>query len=182
MEGKTLGIVGFGRIGSRVAQKAFYGLDMKILAYSPHISAAQAPDYVRKADWDTVFSQSDIVSLHMPLTEESRGCVGEREFGLMKSSAYLINCARGEVVKERELENALRQGQIAGAFLDVLDKEPFDRNSPLLSMDNVVVTPHMASNTEECMKLMAVQAASQIHLVLSGQEPAWPVNHPHIKK
>ena len=181
LEGKTLGIVGFGRIGSRVAQKAFYGLDMKILAYSPHITEAQVPDYVRKADWDTVFSQSDIVSLHMPLTEESRGCVGEREFGLMKPSAYLINCARGEVVKERELENALRQGQIAGAFLDVLDKEPFDRNSPLLSMDNVVVTPHMASNTEECMKLMAVQAASQIHLVLSGQEPAWPVNHPCIK-
>ena len=96
----------------------------------------------------------------------------------MKPGAYFINCARGEVVDQKALTAALKENRIAGAFLDVLDKEPFSASEELVSMDNVVVTPHMASNTEECMMLMATQAASQIHRVLSGKQPDWPVNHP----
>lgn len=180
LEGKVLGIAGFGRIGSRVAKKAFLGLDMQILAYDPWIKPEKVPDYVTLVDWDTLFRESDFVSLHMPLTKETRGCVKAREFSLMKKTAYFINCARGEIVDQEAMIEVLKQKEIAGAFLDVLDTEPFDASTPLLSMDNVVVTPHMASNTEECMKLMATQAASQIHLVLEGKEPDWGVNKPHI--
>lgn len=176
LAGKTLGIVGFGRIGRQVAKKAFYGLDMKILAYDPFLKSA--PEYVEAADWDTVFAQSDFVSLHLPLTEDTRGSVGARELARMKKSAYLINCARGEVVDQKALIRALRTEEIAGAFLDVLDTEPFDMEDPVFGLDNVIITPHMASNTTECMRLMAVQAASQIVRVLSGERPDWPVNRP----
>ena len=96
----------------------------------------------------------------------------------MKPDAYFVNCARGEVVNEPELIQALNEGQIAGAFVDVYEQEPPVVDNPLLSMENVSVTPHMASNTVECMRLMATQAASQIHKVLSGGQPDWPVNHP----
>ncbi|MFR5601424.1 MAG: hydroxyacid dehydrogenase [Lachnospiraceae bacterium] len=178
LEGKTLGIAGLGRIGKRVAKKAYYGLDMKILAYDPYADPAKVPEYVTLVDWDTLFSQSDFVSLHMPLTKDNRGCVGAKEFDLMKKSAYFINCARGEVVDQEALTQAMKEEKIAGAFLDVLDTEPFDMSTPLLSMDNVVLTPHMASNTVECMMLMATQAASQIHRVLEGEQPDWPVNRP----
>ena len=99
----------------------------------------------------------------------------------MKKSAYLINCARGEVVNEKELIETLEKQNIAGAFLDVFEQEPPSKDNPLLSMENVIVTPHMASNTEECMILMAVQAASEIVKVLSNEKPCWPVNNP-IKK
>lgn len=180
LAGKTLGIAGFGRIGRQVAKKAFYGLDMKILAYDPFLKAV--PEYVEAADWNTVFEQSDFVSLHLPLTEETRGCIGAAELERMKESAYLINCARGEVVDQKALTEALRTEKIAGAFLDVLDTEPFDMEDPLFGLDNVVITPHMASNTVECMRLMAVQAASQIVRVLSGQQPDWPVNHPAVRE
>ena len=178
LQGKTLGIIGLGRIGSRVAKKAFYGLDMKILAYDPFAKKETLPEYVTMADWEEIFSQSDFVSLHLPLMDSTRGCVGEKEFSAMKPGAYFINCARGEVVDQKALTAALKENRIAGAFLDVLDKEPFSASEELVSMDNVVVTPHMASNTEECMILMATQAASQIHRVLSGKQPDWPVNHP----
>lgn len=96
----------------------------------------------------------------------------------MKPEAYFINCARGEVVNEPELIQALKEEQIAGAFVDVYNQEPPAADNPLLFMENVSVTPHMASNTIECMRLMATQAASQIHKVLSGEQPDWPVNHP----
>ncbi|MDO5417955.1 MAG: hydroxyacid dehydrogenase [Lachnospiraceae bacterium] len=179
--GKTVGIVGLGRIGGRTAQKLHDGMDMKILAYDPYANPDKVPEYVKLTDWDTLFKESDFVSLHMPSTKDNRGCVGKREFDMMKESAYFINCARGEIVDQAALTDALKENQIAGAFLDVLESEPFDKNWPLLNMDNVIVTPHMASNTEECMMLMATQAASQIHLVLSGEKPTWPVNTPKGK-
>lgn len=96
----------------------------------------------------------------------------------MKKSAWLINCARGEVVDQKALTRALAQKKIAGAFLDVMESEPFDLSWPLFGMDDVVITPHIASNTQECMRLMAVQAAEQIHKVFSGKKPDWPVNTP----
>jgi D-3-phosphoglycerate dehydrogenase len=178
LKGKTLGIIGLGRIGSQVAKKACYGLDMKILAYDPFAKKENLPEYVTLVGWEEIFAQSDFISLHLPLMDSTRGCIGEKEFAAMKSSAYFINCARGEVVDQKALTAALKENRIAGAFLDVLDKEPFSASEELVSMDNVVVTPHMASNTEECMMLMATQAASQIHRVLSGEQPDWPVNHP----
>lgn len=176
--GKTLAIVGFGRIGQAVAKKAYYGFDMEIIAYNPHIRPETIPEYVTMVSWDEAFSQADFISLHMPLKKDNRESIGEAEFNRMKPTAYLINCARGEVIKEQALIDALVHGKIAGAFIDVFSQEPPAMDNPLLTLDNAVVTPHMASNTEECMKLMAVQAASQIDLVLSGKQPDWPVNKP----
>ena len=176
--GKTLSVVGFGRIGREVAKKAHYGLGMKILAYDPKVRTEDTPDYVEIVDWERAFSEADFVTLHMPLTATNRGSIGEKEFLMMKPEAQLINCARGEVVDQKALTAALRKGEIAGAFLDVLEQEPPAPDDPLLSMENVILTPHMASNTEECMALMATQAASQIHRVLSGEMPDWPVNRP----
>ncbi|MDO4268509.1 MAG: hydroxyacid dehydrogenase [Eubacteriales bacterium] len=180
--GKTLTIVGFGRIGRAVAKKAHYGLDMRIQAYDPYADPKSVPEYVSMVDWETGFKTADFVSLHMPLTADSRGCVGKKEFSMMKSSAYFINCARGEVVNETDLIEAMKEKKIAGAFLDVLEKEPPSADNPLFFMEDVSLTPHMASNTKECMMQMAVQAASQINLVLAGKQPDWPVNHPQLKK
>ncbi|MCC8025084.1 MAG: hydroxyacid dehydrogenase [Clostridium sp.] len=181
LAGKTLAIIGFGRIGRAVAKKASLGLDMKIIAYDPYAKPETVPEGVTMTDWETAFSSADFVSLHMPLTKDNRGFIGAEEFAMMKETAYFINCARGEVVNEEALIEALRSGQIAGVFTDVFNQEPPSMDNPLLTMDNATVTPHMASNTEECMMLMATQAASQIDLVLSGKEPDWPVNRPVIK-
>ena len=179
LESKVLSIIGLGRIGSAVARRAHYGLDMKVQAYARHTPSA-LPDYITLVDRDAAFSTADFVTLHVPLTDETRGFISTRELSLMKPTAYLINCARGAVVDEPALIRALEGGQIAGAFLDVLCEEPPSPDNPLLHMDNVTFTPHMASNTIECRKLMAVQAASQINLVLAGKRPTWPVNRPQF--
>lgn len=176
--GKKLAIIGFGRIGRAVAKKAHDGLEMELIAYDPYAKPETIPDYVTLVDWETAFKTADFVSLHMPLTKDNRGFIGRKEFEMMKPDAYFVNCARGEVVNEPELIQALNEGQIAGAFVDVYEQEPPVVDNPLLSMENVSVTPHMASNTVECMRLMATQAASQIHKVLSGGQPDWSVNHP----
>ena len=176
--GKKLAIIGFGRIGRAVAKKAHDGLEMELIAYDPYAKPETIPDYVTLVDWATAFKTADFVSLHMPLTKDNRGFIGRKEFEMMKPDAYFVNCARGEVVNEPELIQALNEGQIAGAFVDVYEQEPPVVDNPLLSMENVSVTPHMASNTVECMRLMATQAASQIHKVLSGGQPDWSVNHP----
>ncbi|MDR3258781.1 MAG: hydroxyacid dehydrogenase [Fusobacteriaceae bacterium] len=178
LEGKTLGIVGLGRIGRKLAQKVFYGLDMKIQAYDPYAIKESIPEYIQLVNWDEIFKTSDFVTLHVPLTANNNGFVGKKEFNLMKNSAYFINCARGEVVNEKDLIEALEKNKIAGAFVDVYEKEPPDIDNPLLKLDNVIATPHIASNTEECMALMSFQAASEIELVLSGKKPNWPVNIP----
>lgn len=179
--GKTLAIIGFGRIGREVARKAHLAFDMKVIAYTPNVKLETVPDYVTMVGWETAFSQGDFVSLHMPLTSSNRGMVDAGVFDRMKRTAYFINCARGEVVKEEDLIEAVRQEKIAGVFMDVFMQEPPAIDNPLLAMEQVIATPHMASNTEECMTLMAVQAASQIDLVLSGQTPTWPVNKPVLK-
>lgn len=182
LAGKKLGIIGIGRIGLEVAKKAFYGLDMEILAYSPRKRQEQMPEYVRLVPWKTLFEKSDFIAVHVPLTEETRGFIGAEELGWMKPSAVLINCSRGGVVEEEALVRALEERKLSGLFTDVMEQEPPDANHPFFQMSHVVVTPHMASNTSECMRRMAVQAASQIDLVLSGKEPEWAVNCPIIKK
>ena len=181
--GKTLAVIGFGRIGRALAKKAYLGLEMNIIAYDPYAKQESVPDYVKLVDWETAFKTADFVTLHMPLTKDNRGFIGANEFAMMKPTACFINCARGEVVNEPEMIRAMEEKQIAGVFTDVFNQEPPSMDNPLLSFEDVSVTPHMASNTEECMMLMATQAASQIDLVLSGQQPLWPVNKPvFIKK
>ncbi len=177
LEGKLVGIVGLGKIGRLAANKLRLGLGMKILAYDPYVSPAQAPEGVEMTDsWEDIFARPDFVTLHMPFT--GKKMVGMKEFSLMKPSAYFINVARGEILFENELIEALRQKKIAGAALDVFEKEPPDRDNPLLAMDNVIVTPHNAALTTECTIRMAVHAAIGIDEVLTGKTPSWPVNKP----
>lgn len=178
LSGKTLGIVGFGRIGRAVAKKAFFGLDMRILAYSRTLKQEQVPDYVTVCDMDTLLEQSDVVTLHVPGGRENRHLVGQTAFDRMKEGAVLINVARGEVLDEQALIRALDSGKLRYAVLDVQNREPPEADDPLLARRDVLLTPHMASNTKEAMDRMALHAAWQIHKVLSGGAPDWPVNQP----
>ncbi|RGZ00477.1 hydroxyacid dehydrogenase [Clostridium sp. AM58-1XD] len=180
--GKTLSIIGYGRIGRLLAKKAYYGLNMKILAYGPHLTKEQTEDYVTAVDWETAFREGDFVSLHMPLNDKTRRSVGKKEFRMMKQTAKLINCARGAVVAENELIEALRSKEIAGLFTDVYEEEPVSSEHPFLKMENVLATPHMGSYSKECRVIMAMHAAEQIHKVLSGEQPDTPVNCPENSK
>jgi phosphoglycerate dehydrogenase-like enzyme len=145
LQGRTLGLVGFGRIGRRVAHKVG-GLDMKVLAYDPLVPEEVMDRLgVEKVELDDLFQRADFVSLHTPLTAETLHLIGERELRLMRPEAYLLNVARGAVVDERALCRALTEGWIAGAAVDVLEGYPLVPDSPLAQLDNIVMTPHVAS-------------------------------------
>lgn len=172
LAGKTLGIMGYGRIGKMVAQKA-RALDMKLLAYDPF---AKADDLVTLVDKDTLLKQANIVSLHMIVNSQTTHSIGAPEFKLMKKSATLINFGRAALVDQTALQTALQTGEIAGAVVDVFDQEPLPADDAWYQVPNVILTPHIASNTAECMARMATDAASEVDRVLTGQAPQWPVN------
>lgn len=176
--GKVLGIVGVGRIGTRVAKIAVLGFNMHVIGFDPYIPSNRVPPEVdRMVSWEELFTTSDIVTLHLPSTASTKNLIGRKEFLMMKKSAFLINAARGEIVDEEALVTALREKEIAGAGLDVFKKEPPEENHPLLSFDNIFLTPHNATLTEECMERMALHAARGIDEVLTGKTPTWPVNN-----
>lgn len=179
LAGKVLGVVGLGRIGRCVARKAAFGLDMQVIGYDPFLKPEQFGELAIPAKtWEEVFIASDFITLHMPGTEATKDMVGKKEFEKMKKTAYLINAARGSVVNESDLIEALRSETIAGAALDVFRKEPPETDNPLFAMANVLLTPHNASLTKECMVRLALHAAQGIDEVLSGRKPTWPVNRP----
>lgn len=173
--GKTLGIVGLGRIGTMVARRA-KGFNMKLL-YNKRERDEKAEQElgVQFVSLDELLSQSDIITLHVPLTEETRHMISSAEFSKMKPTAYLINTARGGVVDESALVAALKQGKIAGAALDVHENEP-EMNPELLLMENVILTPHIASATVEVREKMTSQAVEAIIKTLAGQKPENLVN------
>lgn len=147
--GQTLGLIGFGNIAQLIARK-MSGFEMTVLAYDPYVSAdVMASQGVRAAELDDVLSQSDFVSINCPLKEDTYHLIGERELRLMKPAGVLINTARGSVVDEGALFRALTEGWIAAAGLDVFEQEPVDPDNPLLQLDNVVVTPHIGSRSDE---------------------------------
>ena len=171
LNGKTLGLIGTGNIGKLVAKKAAYGFDMKVIAYDPFFKG-EVPEYIRMVeDRDTIFRESDYVSLHVPATKETIHSVSDREFDLMKETAFLINTARGTIVDEPALIRALEAKKIAGAGLDVVEKEPFDLNNPLLKMENVLVAPHIGGATKEASTRSSVACAEAIHDFFSGRTP-----------
>jgi D-3-phosphoglycerate dehydrogenase len=179
LAGKTLGVVGMGKIGRRVAQKAGRGLEMKVVGYDPFLKPEQMAEFATPAaSMDEVFSAADFLTLHIPGGASNKGVVGRKQFGLMKRTAFFINASRGDVVDEAALIEALRSGVIAGAAIDVFEKEPPQQDHPLMSMSNVLLTPHNASQTRECMIRMALHAAQGIDEVLTGKRPTWPVNDP----
>ncbi len=172
LAGKTLGIMGFGRIGRMVAKKAS-ALDMRIISYTPHPDESANVEFVSR---DELITESDFISLHMPVTPADKYGFGQREFAIMKKSAYLINFGRAALVDEDAERTALNSGQIAGAAVDVYDQEPLPTDDAWRTTKNVLLTPHIASNTKECMARMAVDAASECVRVLDGKKPLWPVN------
>lgn len=176
---KTLGIIGLGRIGSRLAQKANLGFGMNVMTYDPFISNEYASRFNARwiADLDELLQHSDYVSLNVPLTELTMNMIGMRELDLMKQSSILINTSRGGVVDEAALYQALKDGRIKAAGLDVFAVEPpTPDNNPLLTLPNVLVTPHTAGGSKEAAIQMAVMSAREIINVLHGKPPANPVN------
>lgn len=183
LEGKTLSIVGLGRIGSSVARKAHYGLGMRIIAYDPFAKAEQVdPSIELTSDWNRLFGEADFVSLNLPLTPETRLSIGDREFSRMKETAYLINCARAELVDHGALCEALKSGKIRGAGIDVYDSDPPAAEDPILAAPRTILTPHSAAHTRKAMLNMATHAAQGIIEILSRRRPAWPVNHPETPR
>lgn len=182
LEGKTLGLIGIGRIGSRVAKKAALGLEMKVIGYDPYVRQNSViPELKLASDREYVFKNADFISLHTPSIKQTKDPVGKKEFELMKPTAYVINTARGDIIDEAELIRALREKKIAGAALDVFEQEPPAKDNPLFGFDNVILTPHHAAHTKEAKMRMALHAAMGIDEVLSGKKPRWSVNNPIIK-
>jgi D-3-phosphoglycerate dehydrogenase len=179
VRGKTLGLVGLGRIGAEVARRA-RGLEMTILAYDPVVSTDRAAQIgVTLAALDEVLAQSDFVSLHVPLIEATRNLINADRLARMRPTAYLVNAARGGIVDEVALINALEKGQIAGAALDVFAKEP-PSSSPLLGHPRVVVTPHLGASTIEAQTLTGVDVAEGVLAALAGGTPRYAVNAPFV--
>jgi len=174
--GQTLGLLSFGNIPRTLVPKA-KAFGFQIVAYDPFVSQQVADPYgVRMVDLPTLLQQSDILSIHAPLNPKTYHIIGEEELRQMKPSAYLINTGRGPVVDGAALYRALKEGWIAGAGLDVLEKEPPDHDEPLLSLENVVFTPHYASYTEEAYLEVRTKAAQNVASVLRGEWPKYVVN------
>ena len=173
--GKTLGLVGFGRIGQRVAELCHSTLEMPIRYYDvvDYAEAERALSATR-VEFEDLLSGSDFISLHVPLLETTRGMIADAELKRMKPAAFLINTSRGPVVDQAALIRALQSGWIRGAGLDVYDPEPLPADSPLLTMDNVVLSPHMASHTDEALFRMAM-VIEDVLKVISGEAPKHPV-------
>ena len=174
--GKTLGVIGTGNIGKRVVRN-LSGFSMRVLAYDPFPDEAFAREYgVTYCTLEQIFREGDYISVHCPLTAETQGLVSVKEFALMKPSARVINCARGEIIDEKALYEALADKRITGAALDVYEKEPFDENDPLLSLDNVVLSPHIAGMTYECRKTVIETAFQNIIDIAEGRKPDGLIN------
>ena len=180
--GKTLGIVGMGRIGRAVAERA-RGFRMKILYYDRKRLPPEEEERLgaRYVDLDTLLRESDIVSLHVPLTPETYHLIGERELRLMKKTAYLVNTARGKVVDTEALVRALEEGWIAGAALDVFEQEPLPPDHPLTKFKNVVLAPHIGSATWDTRNAMARLVAENLIAFLQGRVPPTLVNKEVVK-
>jgi glycerate dehydrogenase len=167
LRGKTLGIIGYGKLGIAV-ERVVLALGINVLI-AEHKGAAEVRD--GRTEFDEVLKRSDFLSLHTPLTEETRGMIGRREFNLMKPSALFINCARGGVMDENALVEALKAGKIGGAGIDVLHREPPPSDHPLLNLrnQNLIVTPHIAWASKEAMQALADQVIDNIEAFYRGQ-------------
>ncbi len=176
---KTLGIVGLGNVGSEVARRV-QGFQMKVLGYDPYVS----PEYARNlrvelVPLEQIIREADFITLHLPLTPQSRNMIGVKELSMMKPTVRIVNCARGGLIDEQALDQALKEGKIAGAALDVFAQEP-PKDSPLLKNERVIVTPHLGASTQEAQANVAIDAAEQIVSVLNGQPVRYAVNAPLI--
>lgn len=177
--GKTLGVIGCGNIGAIVADRAI-GLKMKVIAFDPFLSAERAVEIgVEKVELDDLLKRSDFITLHTPMTENTRGIINKDAIAKMKKGVRLINCARGGLIVEKDLKEALESGHVAGAALDVFEEEPA-KDNPLFGMDNVVCTPHLGASTVEAQENVALQVAEQMADFLISGAVANAVNMPSV--
>jgi D-3-phosphoglycerate dehydrogenase len=178
LDGKSLGIIGTGRIGSTVAKKCIAAFDMKVQGYDPYVTGEFMNSFgVGKVETlPDLLPSVDFLTVHCPLTPETNGMVGKRELALMKQGAYVINTARGGIIDEKALYEALSSGHIAGAALDVWEVEPPDPADPLLNHPNLLATPHYAGTTEESLYRVGMAAVQEVLTALQGHHPRYPVN------
>ena len=182
LAGKTLGVVGIGNIGSVVVDRA-RSMKMSVVAYDPFISAEAASQLgVELVTLDEVWARSDVISLHVPLTEQTRNVVNAAALARMKKGVLLVNCARGGLVDENALAGALASGHVGGAALDVFEKEPVSPENPLLALDGFICTPHLGASTEEAQAAVAVGIAEQLAAYLTRGEVRNAVNVPSMSK
>jgi len=178
--GKSLGIIGFGRIGSTVAKfaKAF---GMEILAYDPYLSDVAADQKgVKLVEMKDLLKASDYISVHIPKGTDTKNLISDKEFGLVKKTVRVINCARGGIIDEKALIKALKEGKIAGCALDVYDQEPLPADSPLLKFDNCILTPHLGASTTEAQINVAIEIAESVRDALLGKGIVNAANFPSI--
>lgn len=176
IQGQTLGLIGFGRIARKLVPKAG-GFDMRVIAFDPYVPASTLEEYgVEAVSFDYLIENSDFISVHAAFTSDARHMLGAEQFQRMKPTAYLINCARGEFVDEDALYEALSQGEIAGAALDVIQGESMPPDHPLLKLDNVIITPHAAYYSEEALGRLRKRPFEEIALMVNGEWPQWLIN------
>ena len=176
LNGKTLGLIGCGNIGSRVAKRAL-AFEMNVMAYDPFKPACDFPEGVEVVrDLERIFRESDYVSLHAPNTPVTHDMVNKNTLAMMKKDAFLINTARGGLVVEEDLYEACKNGVIRGAGLDAIRQEPVDPKNPLLTLDNVIIYPHIGGNTSEAAHRASYFAAMGVQEVYEGKKPTWPIN------
>ncbi len=182
LKGKTLGLVGLGQIGERVARIAT-AFGMKVCAYDPGLTAGQIKERgARRLKFDALLAESDFVSLHVPLIPATPHLINRETIRKMKKGAFLINCARGSLVDEKALSFALHTGKLSGAALDVLGGEPPNPDSPIFGTPNILVTPHMAGSTKECLESIARVNGQDLARFIQGKRPKHPVNKPKSRK
>ncbi|HEY8391309.1 MAG TPA: hydroxyacid dehydrogenase [Capillibacterium sp.] len=174
VHGKRLGIVGFGRIGQILAGYFYPLAQTKLLAYDPVLPETVKDSFRATVDFvslEELLQTADVVSIHVPLNQYTRNMIAWEQLKMMKPGAYLVNVSRGGVVHERDLIRALQEGVIRGAGLDVFEHEPIEEDNPLLKMDNVILTPHTAALTDECVVRMATEAAKRVIDLFNGYQP-----------
>ncbi|GIW06453.1 MAG: phosphoglycerate dehydrogenase [Dehalococcoidia bacterium] len=179
LRNKVLGVIGLGKIGSEVARRAI-GLEMRVIGYDPFVSEDHARNLgVEVADFDTVLRMADFLTVHIPLSSETRSLIGEKQLAMMKPTARIINVARGGIIDEEALYRAVEEGRIAGAAIDVFSQEPTTDNI-LIKSDKIIVTPHLGASTEEAQVQVAVDVAEQIVEILNGRPARYAVNLPLV--
>jgi len=178
--GKTLGVIGLGRIGSTVAKFA-QSFGMKIIAFDPFLSSeAAAKKEIDVVELEELFKTADYITVHVPKTDDTKNLIGAKQFDMMKKNVRIINCARGEIINEIELVQALEQKKIAGCALDVFEEEPLNSNSPLLKQDNCVLTPHLGASTSEAQVNVAIEIAETVKDALLGRGISNAANFPSV--
>lgn len=178
--GKTLGVVGMGKIGTEVARRA-QAFGMRLIAHDPFLSPERAQQLeVQLMDLKALYAEADIITVHTPLTADTKHLIGAKEIALMKKGVRLINCARGGIIDEQALQQAITSGQVAGAAIDVYEQEPPAKDHPLVKLPQVVATPHLGASTEEAQLNVAIEVAKQVADALLGRGIRNAVNMPSV--